>query len=588
MELRSLVLLACLAFAAGKIVKFDTSNPSSNYYHSHTETLFKAPNERSSVPYISLDVLCPKPDDVDDDMYTTSVSVIVIKTVLNGIGRVSDDDGMISARCAQKMNCPLTPDFKPRQAEQRRDDATPTTTTTSTMGPSTSIPSQPSPPGQPTNSNEQAQTIDFDEHQVEGYSCDNVSGLMYVPDWVTSYFGFCMFCPSEEDHSFKVPSEFFDHNGYYTIWVESMSYDQPIQGRTTFHNLDGYLEAALVPEKTFYGVLGLFYLFLGIFWAVLLGMYYKDLLRVQFWIGGVVFLGMLEMAISYGDLDYLNRHGFRSRGLMIFSKLLFAAKNTLARLLVLVVSMGYGIVKPRIGDSYKQVVAIGLSYYFFAAAYGVTHALGKTESQENKTQMMMIVPLSILDAAICWWIFMSLAHTMKILSLRNNEAKLALYSQFQWALVVSVVASVIFGIWYLTDHARVNKQQEPDWENQWWADAFWHLLFFSILVVIMFLWRPTQNNQRYAYSALENGDDDEEEEFDIIPTFQQDAMKMRNLQSRNHPSRPDFDEEDDEDLRWVEENIPSVVTNADSGFGNLPMDSDEELMHTRFEMSKME
>jgi hypothetical protein len=30
----------------------------------------------------------------------------------------------------------------------------------------------------------------------------------------------------------------------------------------------------------------------------------------------------------------------------------------------------------------------------------------------------------------------------------------------------------------------------------------------------MYLWRPTQNNQRYAYSALENGDE-EEEEFEV-------------------------------------------------------------------------
>jgi hypothetical protein len=46
-------------------------------------------------------------------------------------------------------------------------------------------------------------------------------------------------------------------------------------GATTFRNLDGYLEAALMPERTFYGVLGLFYLFLGLFWMVLLGMFYK-------------------------------------------------------------------------------------------------------------------------------------------------------------------------------------------------------------------------------------------------------------------------------------------------------------------------
>lgn len=40
--------------------------------------------------------------------------------------------------------------------------------------------------------------------------------------------------------------------------------------------------------------------------------------------------------------------------------------------------------------------------------------------------------------------------------------------------------------------------------------SFWVILFFIVLVVVMYLWRPTMNNQRYAYSALEGGDDEEE------------------------------------------------------------------------------
>lgn len=41
-----------------------------------------------------------------------------------------------------------------------------------------------------------------------------------------------------------------------------------------------------------------------------------------------------------------------------------------------------------------------------------------------------------------------------------------------------------------------------DWRDLWVDDAFWHLLFSIILVMIMFLWRPSQNNQRYAFTPL--------------------------------------------------------------------------------------
>ncbi|EDQ92154.1 uncharacterized protein MONBRDRAFT_35943 [Monosiga brevicollis MX1] len=401
---------------------------------------------------------------------------------------------------------------------------------------------------------------------------------------------------SSQSTKFKAANAPFDHSGYYSLWIESFNseinsttqfYPGPlISGTTTFMNTHGYLSAALWPERTFYGIMGLLYLGLGLIWTAYLACYYKDLLRVQFWIGFVVFLGMLEMSVSFGDLDHINKHGTRSHGVMIFAKLLFAAKNTAARLLALVVSMGYGIVKPRIGESVKQVVAIGVAYFFFAATYGITHAQARGSANDN-ADVITVVPMSIIDAALIWWIFMSLAHTMKILSLRNNEVKLQLYTRFQWCLILCVAATIIFIVWSLIDENVRDSAGEDDWRNEWWQEGFWHLLFFAILSAIMVLWRPTQNNQRYAYTALDN-DDDDEDDFEVVPNFQQDAMKMRNLQSRNQPARMDFDEDDDEDLRWVEENLPSVVANADSGFGNLPMDSDEELMHTRFELSKMD
>ena len=50
-----------------------------------------------------------------------------------------------------------------------------------------------------------------------------------------------------------------------------------------------------------------------------------------------------------------------------------------------------------------------------------------------------------------------------------------------------------------------------------------------------------------------------------------------------HSKSPD--DKFDEDLKWVEENIPTSV--ADAALPSL-LDSDEEIMTTKFEMSKME
>ena len=41
-----------------------------------------------------------------------------------------------------------------------------------------------------------------------------------------------------------------------------------------------------------------------------------------------------------------------------------------------------------------------------------------------------------------------------------------------------------------------------DWRDLWIDEAFWHFLFSTMLCVIMFLWRPSQNNKRYAFTPL--------------------------------------------------------------------------------------
>ena len=41
-----------------------------------------------------------------------------------------------------------------------------------------------------------------------------------------------------------------------------------------------------------------------------------------------------------------------------------------------------------------------------------------------------------------------------------------------------------------------------DWRDLWIDEAFWHLLFSVILLVIMILWTPSKNNQRYAFTPL--------------------------------------------------------------------------------------
>ncbi|XP_006032594.2 transmembrane protein 87A-like [Alligator sinensis] len=226
--------------------------------------------------------------------------------------------------------------------------------------------------------------------------------------------------------------------------------------------------------------------------------YWRDILGIQFWIGGVVLLGMLEKAVFYAEFQSLQSQGVSVQGAVIFAEVLCAVKRMLARVLVIIASLGYGIV--------------------------------------------------------------NLVKTMKLLKLRRNVVKLSLYRHFTNTLVFA------------------------DWRELWIDDAFWRFLFSIILLVIMFLWRPSANNQRYAFVPLvDEGSEEEEEEEEHMVNEAFEGMKMRG--AKNEANGNLKGSRVDEDLKWVEENIPSSM--ADVVLPPL-LDSDEEIVTTKFEMSKME
>ena len=72
---------------------------------------------------------------------------------------------------------------------------------------------------------------------------------------------------------------------------------------------------------------------------------WKELLRIQFCIAIVILLGMLEKAIFYGVYQSLNGEGVLNRNVFYLAEIFSCLKRTLARVLVIIVSCGFEIVK---------------------------------------------------------------------------------------------------------------------------------------------------------------------------------------------------------------------------------------------------
>ncbi|KAJ7959524.1 Transmembrane protein like [Quillaja saponaria] len=158
-------------------------------------------------------------------------------------------------------------------------------------------------------------------------------------------------------------------------------------------------------------------------------------------------LGMCEMALWNFEYANFNPMGSRPMGITLWTVTFTAVKKTVSRLLLLVFSMGYGVVLPKLG--------------------GITS---------------------------------------KKLQIRRSMAKLELYRKFTNSLAVTVLLSVA----WIGDELYFNAS-DPLSElrrRAWIIPAFWTLLAYLLLVVICALLAPSQNPTRYAYSEVDDFDED--------------------------------------------------------------------------------
>ena len=347
-------------------------------------------------------------------------------------------------------------------------------------------------------------------------------------------------------------------------------------------NTWGYLSALEYPFLTFYACMTAVYVVYAFVWLIAMMCQCKDLLRVQFWIGAVIGIGMIEKVFFFSEYNEVNASGQEGMTFLITAELISTAKRTLARLLVIVISLGFGVVKPRLGPQLAMVTGIGIVYFTAAMVESVSRAASAFEEAGNTTKSKVTTLIVVLlDVGIVYFIYSALTDTMRTLRLRRNTVKLSLYRHFSNAIIFAVVASATFSVWAYLQYGP--SKCIKDWQEMWLLEGFWHVLFSFLLLTMMILWRPSANNNRYAYSPLVDlAANEEEEEPEQMPSEAFDGMKLRNLgQERKTVVSTSVDD----DLKWVEENIPTSLVDA-----AVPvlMDSEDELNISRFEVSKMQ
>lgn len=198
--------------------------------------------------------------------------------------------------------------------------------------------------------------------------------------------------------------------------------DVVVEGKTIWKNPTGYLPGRMAPLMNFYGFMSLAFVILGIFWFSQYARFWREVLTLQNCITLVITLGMFEMAFWYFEYAEFNETGVRPMGITMWAVTFGAVKRTVARVIILMVSMGYGVVRPTLGGFTSKVLMLGVTFFVASEVLELVENVGSISDLSGNARLFLVLPVAVLDAFFILWIFKSLSATLNKLQVPNSSS----------------------------------------------------------------------------------------------------------------------------------------------------------------------
>jgi hypothetical protein len=220
--------------------------------------------------------------------------------------------------------------------------------------------------------------------------------------------------------------------------------------------------------------------------------------------------------------------------LLVVVAVLNAARNSFSFFLLLIVCMGYGVVKPTLGRTMIYVRWLAIAHFVFGIVYAITSLVVNPDTA-GPFVLLIVLPLAATLTAFYVWTLNSLNFTLKDLRERKQHAKEAMYRKLWWCILLSII--VIFAFFFFNSFSFASAR-DPDyvpfhWKTRWFVlDGWLNLVYFADVAFIAYVWRPTANNRRFAMS-------------DEIAQEDDGTFEIANLDIGN----PDESDDEDEEAR---------------------------------------
>ncbi|KAJ2700836.1 hypothetical protein FB645_004842 [Coemansia sp. IMI 203386] len=289
--------------------------------------------------------------------------------------------------------------------------------------------------------------------------------------------------------------------GYYCVDAASTG---DFTARAEWTSSHGLLPASEYPKMHIYLVLTIMYSAIAIAWAFMSWKVWSEILPVQNQLFGLVCLLAVDMGMNFGFWKHYNSTGVPSMVYSVFTLIIDAGRNSLSFFMLLVVSLGWGVVRPSLGKTMIRCILLAIVHFSAGCLYGAG-ILFRDPHDSGPLGLIYVVPLSLSMTLFYTWTLSAIINTTQVLIERQQTYKLSMYNKLWRLLIVCLIllfVFFVFNILHTVFYERLSVAAQS-WKWRWfWTDGWLNIEYFVALSIILYWWRPTSQNYRYSLEEI--------------------------------------------------------------------------------------
>lgn len=203
--------------------------------------------------------------------------------------------------------------------------------------------------------------------------------------------------------------------------------------------------------------------------------------------------------------------------LFVPAVLIGVLRRGITRSLLVMVAMGWGVVRDSLGLAYLKIIFLGLLYcamsilqdfFFILADRKVETWSAAADDELYDLGFLAMLGVIVINIIFFFWILSSLTGTTAYLENMNQTTKLRRHLRLRCIIKTSFTISIG---WVVV--AILNSVSDVLTTNQYWMlEGFMHLNDLFVITSVAILWRPNANAKDYAMQLqLATGEDTENE-----------------------------------------------------------------------------